>query len=334
MTTHTHTLPVVRAAELEVRDPAQQWLVRSLWSRAAVGIVGGAPKSCKSFLGLDLATSVASGTPCLDRFIVDAPGPALIYLAEDALPCVRARVDALCQHRRLDIRGLDLHVVTAPSLRLDLDDDQLRLRATLDRLRPRLLLLDPLVRLHRGDENSARDIAALLGFLRDLQRTFDVAIVLVHHASKRYRTLPGQGLRGSGDLHAFGDSNIYLARHDDVLKLSVEHRAAIAPDPLVLKLVSAKDGSSTHLQVQDGRRNEAGQRIDRALPDVVLGHLQEAGAPQTRTAIRRHLRLNNQRLGEALEYLERQGLATRGGLGWSATAPEADQQRLPLLSPC
>jgi hypothetical protein len=292
--------------------------------------VGGAPKVGKSFLGLDLATSVASGTPCLGRFAIDAPGPALIYLAEDALPSVRARLDALCCHRGLDIRGLDLHVVTASTLRIDRDDDQQRLRATLDRLRPRLLLLDPLIRMHSGDENSSRDVSALLGFLRDLQRAFDVAIVLVHHASKRYRTLPGQGLRGSGDLYAWTDSNLYLARHDNVLKLSVEHRAASAPDPLVLKLISAQDGSSAYLQIQDGRRDEPGEHAGQTLPDLVLGHLQDLGAPQTRTAIRRHLRINNQRVGEALEYLKRQGLAERCALGWAASAPDPGQLHLPL----
>ena len=38
----------------------------------------------------------------------------------------------------------------------------------------------------------------------------------------------GLGLRGSGDIHAFGDSNLYLRRHKDQLVLSSEHRAAPA----------------------------------------------------------------------------------------------------------
>jgi RecA-family ATPase len=66
--------------------------------------------------------------------------------------------------------------------------------------------------LHRLDENSAADISQLLGFLRELQRTHDTAIVLVHHASKKHRAQPGQALRGSSDLHAFGDSNACLWR--------------------------------------------------------------------------------------------------------------------------
>lgn len=63
-------LPVCRAAELGVREPEQRWLVEGLWAERAVGIVGGEPKCCKSFLALDLAVSVASGRPCLRRYPV------------------------------------------------------------------------------------------------------------------------------------------------------------------------------------------------------------------------------------------------------------------------
>jgi hypothetical protein len=41
-------------------------------------------------------------------------------------------------------------------------------------LRPRLLLLDPLVRLHGSDENNAFEVAALLAYIRSLQRQLDL----------------------------------------------------------------------------------------------------------------------------------------------------------------
>ena len=149
-------LSVQRVGDIASESNDRHWLIEHIWGRAAIGLIGGAPKCCKSWLGLDMATSVASGTPCLGRFLVEDRGPALVYLAEDALTAVRARTLALCQHRRLDIAALDLHVIAVPSLRLDIERDQHRLAATLARVRPRLLLLDPLVRLHRLDENLRR----------------------------------------------------------------------------------------------------------------------------------------------------------------------------------
>src|SRR2546426_11339511 len=146
-----------------------------------------------------MALSVATATPCLGAYPVLEPGRALVYLAEDALPRVRERLLALSTQRGLTLESLDLHVITAPSLRLDLAHDQIRLQKTIRALRPKLLLLDPLVRLHRLDENAVAEVTKLLVYFRDLQRELDLAIVLVHHTRKNTSAnqQAGQGLRGT-----------------------------------------------------------------------------------------------------------------------------------------
>lgn len=318
MSAAVEPLPVQRAGLLQAPQATQPWLVRPLWGHAAVGLLGGPPKCCKSWLGLELATCVASGKPVLGRFPVEHRGPALIYMAEDALHMVRARLQALCDHHGIDMQELDLHVICSPSLRLDLKTDQQRLAQTITSLRPRLLLLDPLVRLHRLDENSASDISALLSFLRQLQRQFDLAVIVVHHAGKRRRAHPGAALRGSGDLWAFGDSNAYLARIDDHLLLTLEHRAAPAPDPIHLHLVSQQDGSQTHLDVQPGHPTAPDWTA--SLPSLVLSLLKDVERPLTRTEIRARLRVNNARLGQALSELEQRGEINRTKSGWVVAA--------------
>ena len=305
-------LPVCRAHELEIQPPEKLWLIEPLWAQGAVGIIGGAPKCCKSWLALDMALSVASATPCLGRFPVKQPGPALIFLAEDADSAVRTRIEALCAHRQLDIERLNLYVITAATLRLDLELDQKRLQATVAALRPRLLLLDPLVRLHRLDENSAADISKLLGFVREMQRSYDTAIVLVHHASKKHRAQPGQSLRGSSDLHAFGDSNAYLARHKQRIVLTVEHRSAKAIDPIEMQLVSSADSADTHLEITMPTATATGA----SLAERTLVLLQNSPRPLPRTTIRKQLRVNNQRLGDTLINLAEQGLILQTPNGW------------------
>ena len=314
----------------------QRWLVRELWARAAVGVLGGAPKTCKSWLGLDMAVSVASATTCLGRLHVDDPGLALIYLAEDSPAMVRSRIEAICAQRSLDIATLDLKLITAPTLRLDLLADQARLSATVGLLRPRLLLLDPLIRLHRLDENSSSDISGLLGFLRELQRTYDLAVVLVHHVSKKHRSNPGMALRGSSDIHAFGDSNLYLARKDDKLSLTIEHRAAACPEPMTVQLVSRPDGSATHLELASGSTIDE-QPADRSpdIEDQVVALLANAATPRYRSQLRAELRVNNQRLGHTLAALEQRGEILRTEQGWVLTrqsAHQADPSQLQLLT--
>src|SRR5438093_4861568 len=96
----TRPLTVVRAADLAAPEQATPaWLVDDLWARGAVGVIGGAPKCCKTWLALELGVAVASGRPCLGRFAVPAAGPVLLYAAEDAPLHVRQRVATLCQAR-------------------------------------------------------------------------------------------------------------------------------------------------------------------------------------------------------------------------------------------
>jgi hypothetical protein len=311
--THHEGLPVVHVSAIESESRPTRWLIEGLWGPESVGFLAGHPKAGKSWLGLDMAVSVASGTPCLGQFPVLETGRVLIYLAEDSLEALRERVAALSRHRGLELGEIDLHAITAPELRLDLPEQRLRLKATVEALGPRLLLLDPLVRLHRLDENRASDVSGLLSHLRSLQRAFELSVILVHHTRKsEVASGPdGQGLRGSGDLWAWSDSSLFLRRVRGRLRLSMEHRAAAAPEPVWLRLAD-EDQERIHLEVISG---EVEEEEKRSLAEAILGAL-AAGAILTRTELRQRLRVQNSRLGDVLVALERKGCIARLSGGW------------------
>ncbi len=289
----TETLPVTRACELDDKAGSPRWLITELWAASGVGLIGGHPKSCKSWLGLEMAVSVATATACLGRFHVPAQGPALVYLAEDALHSVKERLASLCAHRNLALQALDVHVITASCLHLDRSTDIQRLDNTICAIKPRLLLLDPLVRMHGCDENSAQEISRLLESLRTLQRKHDLAIILVHHTRKSSGSREGQTLRGSSDLWAFGDSNLFLSHKDQALILSVEHRAAPTPEPITIELAS----DPPHLVIAEAA--DSPPSLENRLVDL-LRHVQ---SPLSRTQLRRRLAVNNMRLGQVIDSL-------------------------------
>ncbi len=307
-----NALSVVRIGEIAVEQNDHRWLIDQLWGASSVGVIGGAPKCSKTWLALDMALSVATGTACLNKYDVPELGPVLVYLAEDALTVVRERVDGMARQRGLDLDDVDVHVITAPTLRLDRDPHRTRLFETARRIQPRLLLLDPLVRLHGIDENNAGEVAQLLAYFRSLQRELNCSVVLVHHTRKNAAggVAAGQGLRGSSDIHAFGDSNLYLRRNRERLVLSSEHRAAAAAPSVQLELITT-DAETTHLAVVAELRDEN----RRSLQERVL-ELLSPGNALTRTKIRDTLAVKNQRLGEALESLERAEKVTRTSAGW------------------
>ncbi len=310
------SLPVVRVGDIVTEENPQRWLIDQLWGAASVGVIGGAPKCSKTWLALDMCLSVATGTACLGRYEVPQPGAVLVYLAEDSLAVVRERVEGIARHRGLSLDSVPIHVITAPVLRLDRDPHRTQLLETARRLRPRLLLLDPLVRLHGIDENHAGEVAELLAYFRSLQRQLDLSVALVHHTRKHAPggTAAGLGLRGSSDIHAFGDSNLYLRRTSDHLMLSSEHRAAPAARSVYLNLV-ATDDATTHLEVV----GDVGGEKRRDLEKQLLALLTEHGV-LTRAKLREMLSVKNERLGLALESLQQAGQIRRTPSGWQRSA--------------
>jgi hypothetical protein len=307
--------PAIRAAEIPLEASPRRWLIEGLWGAASVGIVGGTPKSLKTWASLEMAVSVATGTACLDRYPVLERGRVLLYLAEDSLPMVRERIGALANHRALTIDDLDVYVITTPAMRLDMVKDQVRLMKTAQVLKPRMLVLDPLIRLHRLNENAANEVSALLSYLRDLQRELDLALVLVHHTRKQLSPgdQGGQGLRGSGDFHAWADSSLYLRRSRGELILSAEHRAAPSPEPIAIRLV-VDDPAHPYLVAAEpspGAREEATLSLETRLLETLSA---ESGI--TRAHLRDLLRVKNERLGLALGQLEVQGKIARHPDGW------------------
>jgi len=311
--------PVQRAAELDAVGPQTQWLIQDLWTDQAVGILGGEPKCCKSFLGLAMAVSVASGTACLDRFPARRTGKVLLFPAEDSLAIVRQRLQGIADAAQVLFASLPIDVITAPTLRLDTPADRQRLLLTLQKHRPILLILDPLIRLHRAEENDATQMAALLSFLRELQRRFSLAVLLVHHARKdSHSSRPGQALRGSSELHGWGDSNLYLRRKGTQLTLSTEHRAAASLDPIPLQLTQS--GSALALTALDpppAPPKTQPHPLERVR--AALAQLQEPVFSVQQ--LRKLCAMRTQTLCAALEELTQQGELSRNAKGYQLNLP-------------
>jgi hypothetical protein len=314
-------LPVRPAHQLDLLPAEQRWLIEGLWAAEAVGIVGGEPKCCKSFLALDMAVAVAGAAPCLRRFPVAHSGRVLLFAAEDALTTVRQRLDGICTAAERKLSDLDLQVVVAATVRIDLELDRDRLDDTVRALRPTLLVLDPFVRLHRIDENASAEVAPLLDFLRGLQRRYQCAVALVHHARKGATHLrAGQALRGSSELHAWGDSNLYLRRagNGDELALSIEHRAAASSEGLTLRLLAHGDALALHAE-------ESATAISTPAPppaaiDRVEAALASSPAPLSLKAVRAAVKLRAATVSDALAALVTQGRICRTDAGYVIAA--------------
>ncbi len=307
-------LPIRRVAEVDPQPPEATWLIEDIWLAGGVGLVGGQAKVCKTYLAAELALAVATGKPALGRYPTHLSGPVLFYGAEDSLAALRSRFDGLAKSRGCDIQKLSVYLIDVPVLRLDQPDDLKRLRAAIDQCQPRLLVLDPFVRLvGRIDENSASDVSAVLGSLRAIQRDCDVAILLVHHARKSPAANPNQAYRGSSDFAAWADSNLFLMRKGDNLTLTVEHRSARSPEPIPLKL---EHEPAPHLTTSASESSKAKQPEANSLENAIRRQLENASRPFTTVELRERLRRRKTDVVEALDTLKAAGVVRRTPKGW------------------
>ena len=256
------------------------------------------------------------------------PGPVLLYAAEESAATLRCRLQTITSLRGLDFDQLDVRVIVTNSLRLDRPDDQARLDATVTLHRPVLLILDPLIRIHMADENASADIAALLGYLRALQRKCGTAIALVHHVRKQVSSSTGAGysLRGSSDLYAWLDSFLYLRKNRDQLTLSAEHRSAPPLGPLQLELASLPD-AGVQLKTAALADPEADVAEDPLLSRIML-LLTNARESCTVEALRAKLQVRNQRVVLALRQLCSEGKVQRLAHGYAIVTDQPRQKQV------
>lgn len=215
-----------RASDLLAEpDPGPTpFVVDELLVEGAVGMIVGAPKLGKTWIVLDLAVAIVTGTDALGRFPVAEPGPVMVVVEESGRDALHRRLAALARGRGIDGAALaDLHLAPNRGVRLDDARWRQRLLAAASEIRPRAVFLDPLARLKGDgvDENSQRDVAPVLRFLRDLRDASGAAVVFVHHSGH------GEGgrARGSSDLESYWESRLVVGRGDDGQRhLTASHR--------------------------------------------------------------------------------------------------------------
>lgn len=213
------------------------WLIEGVLTEGACGFIAGEPKTWKSWVGYDMALSVATGAEFLGAFRVANPGPVLYIQEEDPLPVLKTRGAKIYSGKATDRLELDsdggifwlpptledtfdpdINAYVQQGVTLSHDDWQMWLDETLeeqmDKEPYRLMLIDTLM-MTAGevDENRAQEMTTkIFRPVKLLSRKHNVAIVVVHHLGKSDRARMGQRMLGSVANHAWGEDSLYLSR--------------------------------------------------------------------------------------------------------------------------
>ncbi|HET8626732.1 MAG TPA: AAA family ATPase [Thermomicrobiales bacterium] len=313
------TAPYLRAFSLSelaaFEFPPIRWLVEDLIPAGALVLIVGRPKAGKSLLTIDLGASVALGETFLGR--ATSAGPVALVPAEDALVLVRSRL-----FTRLDReRAAPVYVIPADGSidqRVALDDETSfrQLAATVELLKPSLVVLDPLRELHHRKENDADEMAALLRPVRQLAHESGTTIIMVHHRNKHAQD-PSLATRGSSAIT--GGVDVVVTIEADTEK----DADGLTPDTTLTLHVEGRYGPRRSLAARlgPGLRWQVGEFAaddDLSAADRIRRHLEVTGDELTAEGVVEAVGLPLRTVQNNLPALYRAGHLRRLGAGTKA----------------
>lgn len=238
---------------------ATDWLVQGtlscLYGSSGIG---------KSFVGLDLVFSIASGTEWLGS-IPTVQGP-VVYVAAEGVGGLKERARAWqARHPGADLSRVRFLTMAVNLLEVDQVKELIAdIRSQFEQ--PILVVFDTLARsMAGGDENSTKDMNTVVSAADLVRITFDCHVLIVHHTGKH-----GEEERGSSALRGAVDTSIYLSKEDSsIVMLCQKQKDAVEPEKLGLKLVQVEDTSSCVLEIFDvsGEFTAHARRLLRLLAD-------------------------------------------------------------------
>lgn len=278
----------ISAADLLDLPVNPVWLVKRLIEENTIGMSFGPSGGGKTFNILDLAISVATGTPWAGR---EVKRGLVIYFAGEGGAGLPRRILAACKRRGLSPSDLSLlHISTQV---LDIYDTK-AITAGIAAISeatgeaPAMVIIDTLARHIEGDENSAKDMGGFIKSVDSLRASFPGSVALIVHHSGHGET---DRARGSSANKAAMDFEIRCDR-----------------------------GQLTFTKMKDG---EPPEPIDFKLTQVVIGH-DEDGEPVT-SAVVEYGQRSERHQEEGLTSMERLGIKALINASVQCRMPHGEQ---------
>ncbi|WP_420587565.1 helicase RepA family protein [Marivita sp.] len=192
----------VAVGDLQYRAP--EYIVEELFETETLGLIFGDPGCGKSFLAVDLALSVASGTPFHGRAVRRG---AVFFIAGEGHNGLARRFAAWSKAR--DVALADIPLFKSERAAQFLDGASAKAVAdAVEALaghhgQPALIIIDTLARnFGAGDENNTKDMSEFVVAIDDLKARFPgSSVLIVHHSghAEKQRARGAMALKGALD---------------------------------------------------------------------------------------------------------------------------------------
>jgi hypothetical protein len=220
------------------------WLINKVLPIEGTLILGGKQGIGKSFLALDLCLEMSIGGKWLNKFAV-TQAPTLYIDEENGASLLKQRLKAMMKAKGMSHVPENLHLCIEHNYKLDLEKSVARLKRKIEKVNPKLVVLDSLRRFHNKNENDSGEVSALFETIKKMARLYGCAFVVLDHERKSNPAIIGKNdassddLRGSNDKGAAADAVISLK--EDKGQLNLWHTKARHSRPFLPILVKIED---------------------------------------------------------------------------------------------
>lgn len=215
---------------LKFGQEAVRWQIPGWLPEATIAMVVAPPGSYKTWLLTDLAVSVASGRPFLNRFAISNPGPVLFVQQEDFHGQLAERFAVIAATRfGMDFTSSDgddqfeasstpstLPIFIHPDRKFRFGDAVVMeaLEEHVARIRPRMMILDPLYSTGDTDDYLTKTVQYMFDFKR-MRDEYGTSFIIAHHTKKaRSGGLAREDAWGSQFLNAFLETGWQIRQND------------------------------------------------------------------------------------------------------------------------
>ena len=184
-------------------------------------LISGKKKIGKSMLAMNLALALSNGST-FSIFKIIRKYRVLLISAEGGHYNNRDRIKKMAAKFRDNTADFDMSF--DPRLLIDDSDGLYQLNSIISYYEPEVLIIDPLIKFHNRDENSAKEMAIIMTQIRNLIEDYKLSIILVHHMGKDSTSGP----RGSSVISGEYDSYIEMTeinknKHEVKLTFDLRH---------------------------------------------------------------------------------------------------------------
>lgn len=207
-------------------------------------VIGAPPKMKKSLLALNFAYSMAEGEPVLGLWQTARPLCVLIVEQEIGELRLKERAGRIQRFRGGGLAPDNLYLISKDlEIQIDTKRGLEILVQEIEKVKPHVVILDPLRKMHQQKEEDSQQMVYLFRCLEQIQKQFALGMILVHHTTKRseFRNLSNpESLRGSGEIFADVDTAIMLEQpvqnRPERLRLHITLRSDKNPEPVLVTM--------------------------------------------------------------------------------------------------